>query len=75
MFQTQGAGGFVVLARYLADVGLTLLWWQKKATSKNSEKNSRAAPGGLHRPDRGHAPLLDEPIARDAIDHFLARLP
>lgn len=25
-------------------------------------------------PDRGHAPLLDEPIARQAIDRFLARL-
>jgi pimeloyl-ACP methyl ester carboxylesterase len=25
--------------------------------------------------DRGHAPLLDEPIARAAIDDFLARLP
>jgi pimeloyl-ACP methyl ester carboxylesterase len=26
-------------------------------------------------PDRGHAPLLDEPIARAAIDDFLTRLP
>lgn len=26
-------------------------------------------------PDRGHAPLLDEPVARAAIDDFLARLP
>jgi pimeloyl-ACP methyl ester carboxylesterase len=25
-------------------------------------------------PDRGHAPLLDEPVARDAIDNFLKRL-
>ena len=25
-------------------------------------------------PDRGHAPLLDEPVARDAIERFLARL-
>jgi pimeloyl-ACP methyl ester carboxylesterase len=26
-------------------------------------------------PDRGHVPMLDEPVARDAIDGFLARVP
>jgi pimeloyl-ACP methyl ester carboxylesterase len=25
-------------------------------------------------PERGHAPLLDEPVARSAIDSFLGRL-
>lgn len=26
-------------------------------------------------PNRGHVPMLDEPLARDALDRFLARLP